>query len=472
MSMGKENMRFRPGDTVVVDTSALLIEGVSLLSSLRGVCLVIPSVVVSELEANRGKPTVGFLAREWLNLLESLRLEHGKDLVTDGVPYQGVIIRLEPNHKNQGSLPKHLQDGSVDSTVLAVAVNLHAELFQGQDDNSSRLVLLTNDTPMKIHALYVGIDSVSASEPEVTPFTGRVPVHISEDDFCEVSGNEDKLMDMVSARVREDMVVPPNCVLDVFISGQFVASFLWVNNTIRPITLKERASNVVARNMEQSVAVQYLKLPSVFVPVVSLAGGAGCGKTLLTLATGLEQVKAGDYKKVLVFRSLHELGKGQEMGFLPGSVDEKMAPWAGAIDDALEVIARHQKRSRKISTPTEQKIIVDKIVEQYREIVEVSPITYLRGRSISDTFMVIEEAQNFSRREILNILSRAGAGTKVVLTWDATQVDSKYILPGDHAEVWKVVDSLKGSELFTHVCLEQSQRSPVAQLSADILRSL
>lgn len=474
MSILMANVNIAPaqGDIVVADTSSLLIEGVALLSSLMGTTLVIPAVVVSELEANRAKASVGFLAREWLNLLESLRIQCGNSLVADGAEYAGVTVRVEPNHRSQTSLPEHLRTGSADSTVLAVARNI------AEESEDSSVFLLTNDTPMKIHALYISIPCISASQQKIETFSGYVDVPVSDEDYQRLASDQDALRDFLRDYADDSADVPPNCVLRL-VSDDGVDlkhSAIRIAGNVIAVPNKTRVMNIVARSQEQNIALAYLGAPAQDVPIVSLAGGAGCGKTLLTLASGVDAVKKGEYKNVLVFRSLHELGQGQEMGFLPGAVEDKMAPWAGAINDALEVIARNQKGARGAAKngAGSQRVSeqVAKNVAHYQEIVEVSPITYLRGRSISDTFMVIEEAQNFSRREILNILSRAGEGTKIVLTWDANQVDSKYILPGDNAQVWKVVDNLKHSPLFSHVSLRESQRSAVAQLSADILQNL
>ena len=204
-------------------------------------------------------------------------------------------------------------------------------------------------------------------------------------------------------------------------------------------------------------------MPASQVPIVSLGGSAGTGKTLVAVATGINELKY-HYDKIIVFRSLHELGQGQEIGFLPGDVNDKMAAWSGAVFDAIDVIAS-KGRSKTQGKPDDNKI------KKYKEMVEIAPITFLRGRSLARTFMILEEAQNFSRNEILNILSRAGEGSKVVLTFDAAQVDNRFLQSGKHADIWSVVDSLKDSDLFAHITLKQTERSEVAELAASILEN-
>lgn len=162
------------------------------------------------------------------------------------------------------------------------------------------------------------------------------------------------------------------------------------------------------------------------------------------------------------------MGQGQEMGFLPGNVDEKMAAWAGAILDALDVIAGANKTIRRKSGGHADTALQEE-AKRLREMIEISPITYLRGRSLANTYIVLEEAQNFSRNEILNILSRVGEGSKVVLTFDAAQVDNKFLQTGPKSDIWSVIDDLKNSDLFAHITLLKTERSRVAELASTIL---
>ena len=160
------------------------------------------------------------------------------------------------------------------------------------------------------------------------------------------------------------------------------------------------------------------------------------------------------------------MGQGQEMGFLPGTIEDKMAPWAGAIDDALESIATISNESKNKSISKEN---INKEKEKLYEFIEVQPITYLRGRSISNAILIIEEAQNFSSSELLHILSRAGKDSKIILTFDAAQVDNKYLRSGQNADVWKLIDQLKDKGVAAHITLKKTERSKIAEVASAIL---
>jgi len=457
--------------TVIADTSALLIRGTDLLRSLPAAHLVIPAIVVKELEGKRTSPTVGFLARDWLRLLESLRIQYGSELakgvaIPEEFTAEKIILSIEPNHSSQTTLPKQLQDGSNDSTILAVA----AAFNKNEEDHRDRVALISNDVPMRIHStLEVGIPAYEISSATIEaaqPFSGRVQIEIEDDQVDEVFRDKDelnisKLRPLIEEALGDKV---SRAVLDIVHDGKILKTVLYSDASGSIVSLPRegnRAMRISPRTDEQRVAMSYLLKTADELPIVSVAGSAGTGKTLLTIAAGLEGVKKKQYQRVLVFRSLHEMGVGQEMGFLPGGVDDKMGPWSGAVMDSLEVIARGTKKSS--TPPTKEEI------DKLKADVEVSPISYLRGRSITDTFMVLDEAQNFSRNELLNILSRAGEGTKVVFLFDADQVDNRFLQTGPRADVWSVIDSLKSSELFGHVTLKTTERSAVAELASSLL---
>lgn len=460
---------------VVADTSSLLMAGVGLLTVLPECQLVIPAIVVSELERKRTHPTLGFLAREWLRLLEDLRVEYGQKL-SKGVShaeYPEITICVEPNHSNQSNLPGHLQDKSNDSTVLAVARNLSDE----NRDTPELVVILSNDIPMRLKAtldLNLGAFEFNATQiVGAKPFDGRYVVEVTEDEF--IGDGTDKISkadkDLILSRLPKD--VSSSAFVEVRLEDSdhaepFIYSYSSGNKNLTRVVRKQKVSGIIGKTVEQDVALSYLRKSADEVPIVSLGGGAGTGKTLITLAAGLEGLTNNTYQKVIVFRSLHEMGMGQEMGFLPGGVSEKMDAWAGAVYDAIDVLAA-TKRSVKNKSETFKEEALKTEVARLRAMVEVSPITYLRGRSLANTYIVLEEAQNFSRSEILNILSRAGQGSKIVLTSDAAQVDNKYLQTGKNADIWSVVGTLKNEDLFAHITLNKTERSKVAELASRIL---
>lgn len=475
-----QNESFRAtieGKTIIVDTSSLLNAGIGLLTTLPKCHFVIPAVVSDEIEANRQKAGVGFLAREWINFLDSLLVEFGEELST-GVyhpEFPDVLISIEPNHSSQKTLPEHLQNGSNDSTVLAVANNLIVDTKNKH--NTKNVILMSNDTPMRLKATLdlkiKAIDFNASTIIGAKPFDGRYDVEVTAEDLNGKAFSDnvkDSLLSHLDKWILEQLPkdVSNHAIVRLTLKDtDKIAEFVLHNGVIGYAKRKNRVQNIVGRTIEQDIAYDYLLKPAEELPIVSLGGPAGTGKTLVALSAGIEGLRKRQYQKIIAFRSLHEMGQGQEMGFLPGGVDEKMEAWAGAVFDAIDALAQAAKVKKKSDDPHGTAVKTE--VENLRGMVEVAPITYLRGRSLANTYIILEEAQNFSRSEILNILSRAGEGSKIVLTWDADQVDNKYIHPGKKADIWSVVETLKSEDLFAHISLKKTERSKVAELASRIL---
>lgn len=464
-------VNFFEGKTVITDTSSLLMEGVNLLQYLPNCNLVIPSIVVSELENKRTHSTLGFLAREWINLLEDLRLKFGIKL-REGVKIPNlkneISLKIEPNHRNQKSLPEHLQNGSADSTILAVAKNISDEI------GLEKVVILSNDTPMRLHAtldLDLSAHEFISNYIFEKPFNGVLDIKIKDEEYSKLiekplysSFMSNFIMGKLDNNKIKGLLI--NIVLES--NKEIVDSYILINgNKLTQVKRKNKAKGIVGKTIEQDVAIEFLKTSPSELPITSLGGSAGTGKTLLAVAVGLDEVSKGHYQKMIVFRSLHEMGKGQELGFLPGDVNEKMRAWAGAVFDALDVISSSKHKPKKVEGNHVEKAKAES--EKLQSMVEISPITYLRGRSLSNSYIILEEAQNFSKNEILNILSRLGHGSKIVLTFDAAQVDNKFLKSGKNADVWSVIELLKESELFAHITLNKTERSKVAELASKIL---
>jgi PhoH-like ATPase len=212
------------------------------------------------------------------------------------------------------------------------------------------------------------------------------------------------------------------------------------------------AFGVHGRSAEQRIALDLLLDPSV--GIVSMGGRAGTGKSALALAAGLETVvERRQHKRVIVFRPLYAVG-GQQLGYLPGSEGEKMAPWAQAVFDTLGALVGQD--------------VIDEVLG--RNMLEVLPLTHIRGRSLHDAFVVVDEAQSLERGVLLTVLSRIGAGSRVVLTHDVAQRDNLRV--GRHDGVAAVIEALKGHPLFAHVTLTRSERSPIAALVTEMLEDL
>src|SRR5690606_4291754 len=207
---------------------------------------------------------------------------------------------------------------------------------------------------------------------------------------------------------------------------------------------------VSGRSAEQRVAIDYLTHEDI--PIVSLGGTAGTGKTVLALAAGVEQVLDSErpYEKIIVFRTLHAVG-GQELGYLPGTEEEKMSPWVAAVYDALEGFLPKSK--------------IEKLKREHK--IEVLPLTHIRGRTLNNAFVIVDEAQNLERSVLLTALTRIGRGSKIVLTHDIAQRDNLRV--GRHDGIYEVVQRLRGEKLFAHVALKKSERSAVSELVARVL---
>ncbi len=421
--------------TYVLDTSVLLADPRSLIRFDEH-AVVLPIVVLMELEAKRNHPELGWAARHALRQLEQLRLMHGSLIEPLPVNSQGGTLRVELNHQSTGGLPPAMASDNNDHRILAVAHNLAGE---GHD-----VTVVTKDLPLRLKASIVGLDAEEyrnelASD---TSWTGFVELDVDRvviDDLF-----EERVVDLSDARQ-----LPCNTGIALHAGSQSALGRVHEDKRLHLVRGERSLFDVVGRSAEQRIAVDVLADPSV--GIVSLGGNAGTGKSVLALAAGLDaMLEQRTHKRILVFRPLFAVG-GQDLGYLPGDRDEKMTPWAGAVFDALESIAGPA--------------VVDEVLG--RNLLEVLPLTHIRGRSLTDTFVVIDEAQNLERPVLLTALSRLGEGSRVVLTHDIAQRDNLRV--GRHDGIASVIDTLRGHPLFAHVTLARSERSAVAALVTSLL---
>jgi PhoH-like ATPase len=218
---------------------------------------------------------------------------------------------------------------------------------------------------------------------------------------------------------------------------------------IRLVRGEKEAFGLRGRSAEQRIALDLLMDEEI--GIVSLGGRAGTGKSALALCAGLELVmERRAHRKVVVFRPLYAVG-GQELGYLPGSENDKMQPWAQAVFDTLSAVASPQ--------------VIEEVIA--RGMLEVLPLTHIRGRSLHDSFVIVDEAQSLERNVLLTVLSRLGTNSRVVLTHDVAQRDNLRV--GRHDGIAAVIETLKGHPLFAHVTLTRSERSPIAALVTEVL---
>ena len=420
--------------TYVLDTSVLLSDPAALLAFADN-DVVLPIVVLTELESKRHHPELGWAARTALRSLERLREEHGS--LTEALPMgdQGGTVRVEINHKDDTRIPEPLREAnSNDHRILTVAANLL--------DEGAEVVLVTQDLPLRLRAGVIGMDAVEYR-------------HTDDDldwrGIVELDVRGDVIDTMYSDRVAdipEAAGLPVHTGVILGAPGQSALGRVAEDGRVRMINEKE-LFGARGRNAEQRIALDLLADDSI--GIVSLGGPAGTGKSVLALAAGLDAVmEKRTARRVLIFRPLYAVG-GQDLGFLPGTEDEKMRPWTDAVNDALHAIA--------------SKNAIDEIVRQ--EIIEVLPLTHIRGRTLSDSFVIIDEAQNLERSVLLTALSRLGENSRVVLTHDVAQRDNLRV--GRHDGIASVIASLRDHPLFAHISLVKSERSAIAALVSETL---
>jgi len=421
--------------THVLDTSVLLADP-GCLGRFHEHAIVLPIVVLTELEAKRDHPELGWAAREALRVLERLRLEHGS--LTDPFPVNedGGTLRVELNHQDTRGLPAALTTANNDHRILAVAHNLAAE---GHD-----VVVVTKDLPLRLKASIVGLDAdeYRNEQGRDTGWTGFVEVEADTEVIDELF--EERTVDLAATRD-----LPCHAGVALTNGSQSALGRVHADKRVHLITGERALFDVRGRSAEQRVAIDILADPEI--GIVSLGGRAGTGKSVLALAAGLEAVlEQGTHSRVMVFRPLYAVG-GQDLGFLPGDRDEKMGPWGAAVLDALHALAGRE--------------VVEEVLA--RDLLEVLPLTHIRGRSLTDAFVVIDEAQNLERGVLLTALSRLGEGSRVVLTHDVGQRDNLRV--GRHDGITAVIEALTGHPLFAHVTLARAERSPVAALVTRVL---
>jgi PhoH-like ATPase len=421
--------------TYVLDTSVLLADPWA-FGRFDEHEVVLPLVVIIELEGKRHHPELGWAAREALRHLEDLRLRYGSLLQPMPSNDQGGTLRVELNHQETSGLPTALHTESNDHRILAVARSL---VNEGRD-----VVVVTKDLPLRLKASIVGL---AADEYRSEMAVDEAWSGVAE---LDVPGPlVDELFEAHVVDLEGAQELPVNTGLVLHAGRQSGLARLHEDKRAHLVKADRALFDVRGRSAEQRIALDLLADPGV--GIVSLGGPAGTGKSVLALAAGLDSVlETRRHHRVVVFRPIYAVG-GQDLGFLPGTEAEKMAPWGAAVTDALEAIASQE--------------VIDEVFS--RGVLEVLPLTHIRGRSLTDSFVIIDEAQNLERGVLLTALSRIGQGSRVVLTHDVAQRDNLRV--GRHDGIASVIQTLKGHPLFAHVTLTRPERSPVAALVTQVL---
>jgi PhoH-like ATPase len=443
----------------VLDTSVLLADP-GAITRFDEHEVVLPVVVITELEAKRHHPELGYFARQALRYLDDLRVEYGRLDADLPVGELGGTVRVELNHADASVLPAGMRGapghggpggppgiapsspglaerlGDNDTRILSVARSLAAE---GND-----VVLVSKDLPLRVKAASIGLPAQEyrGGLPADSGWTGMAEVAVTKAEI-------DELYASGSAECEAARDLPCHTGLVLASAGCSALGRVRPDKSVKLVRGDREAFGLRGRSAEQRVALDLLRDPEV--GIVSLGGRAGTGKSALALCAGLEAVmERRQHRKVLVFRPLYAVG-GQELGYLPGSEADKMNPWAQAVYDTLSAVTTQD--------------VIDEVLA--RDMFEVLPLTHIRGRSLHDAFVIVDEAQSLERGVLLTVLSRIGAGSRVVLTHDIAQRDNLRV--GRHDGVVAVIEKLKGHPLFAHVTLVRSERSPIAALVTDLL---
>ncbi len=422
--------------TYVLDTSVLLADP-GALARFAEHEVVVPITVIGELETKRDHPELGYFARAALRSLDDIRLKYGRLDQEIKINSEGGTLSVELNHTDLSSMPHgFLRDGTNDSRILAIAKNLMSD---GKD-----VVLVTKDLPLRVKASSVGVEAEEylAELVSNSGWTGIVELSVG-------SSVIDDLYASDFADHEEAHALPIHTGVVLHSDRASALARVTPDKRLQLVRGDRTAFGLHGRSAEQRIALDLLLDPEI--GIISMGGRAGTGKSALALCAGLEAVmERRAHKKIIIFRPLYPVG-GQELGYLPGSEGEKMSPWAQAVFDTLGAL---------VSQP-----IIDEIIS--RGLIEVLPLTHIRGRSLHDSFVIVDEAQSLERGVLLTVLSRIGQGSRVVLTHDVGQRDNLRV--GRHDGVVAVVETLKGHPLFAHITLTRSERSAIAALVTEML---
>ena len=451
----------------ILDTNVLLYDPQALFQFEEN-NLYIPITVIEEIDRfKKNMDETGRNARQVSRILDGLR-DHGQLASGVSLPDGGTLRVVMYQPGMMANLPPELHGDKADNLILAVAMHI-------RNGGKTPTILITKDTNLRIKAdtmklraedyehgkiafeeLYSGFAACPAAREMIDMFydNGRfVP-----GDNCKFSPNQGVLY--------SDSGSPSHSALGRFDAGENAVVLL------NPDLVKG-VWGIRSRNREQQFALDLLLNDEI--QIVTLVGKAGTGKTLLALAAGLQKTAEENvYNRMLVSRPVYPMGK--DLGFLPGDIQEKLSPWMQPIFDNMELLLRDNgaydgKRLKSRGKVAEKS--AGQLNSSYKELIEmgimeIEPLTYIRGRSLPNQYMIVDEAQNLTPHEVKTILTRAGEGTKIVLTGDPYQIDNPYVDASSNGLTY-VVDKFRGERIAGHVTLNKGERSALAELAANLL---
>ena len=436
--------------TYVIDTSVYLTDHTSINNFGRS-DIIVPLKVLEEIDKHKKRQdSVGNNARSIVRTFDSLR---EKGSLQEGVSLGDKRGRLYVKGYDSNYIPDDLDRKNADHIIIATALTLR------EQEPERNIILVTRDIQLRVicdslglacegynsdqvvetaEGLYDGLTEFYVEDRIIDDFYAKQPVFV-----------DDLLTDGVPLHNNQFIMMKS----DFDEKKTALAFFKWYDKPVRHITdNKGGIWGVIPRNKEQRFALDMLMNPNI--PLVSVVGKAGCGKSLLCLAAGLEQVLAAEstYKRLIVARPVQPMGK--DIGFLPGDLNDKLLPWLMPIQDNLQFLMGDDKAA----------------LELYVEkgTIEIEALTYIRGRSIANAYILIDEAQNLSAHEIKTIITRVGENTKIVFTGDVEQIDNVYVDATSNGLSY-VVEKMKDQEVSGHITLKKGERSLLASIASKIL---
>lgn len=432
----------------VLDTNVILYDPQSIFKFGKHT-VYIPLVVVEEIDRfKRDQNENGRNARQFSRFIDELR---SKGSVAEGVPLDNggkLVIAVSMAYK--GTHHEIIDLSKPDNLILSTALHM------SEAGNDVRLI--TKDINLRVKADVVGIHAEDYGNQSVTLdelYTGRKTLEVTAKELQEYEKSKflpREALEMENIFPNEYFLLVDKNNNRYRMTGRYDVK---KNGLVPLISMREGVWGIFPKNIEQQFALDALLNDDI--KLVTLVGKAGTGKTLLAIAAGLEMtISRESYSRLLVSRPVQPMGK--DLGFLPGDVNEKLAPWMQPIFDNMDFLFGHYRTG---SSPSWEELI-------NQGLLHVEPLTYIRGRSIPGQYLIVDESQNLSPHEVKTIVTRAGEGTKIVLTGDCEQIDSPYLDSVNNGLAY-CVERLKVNEIIAHASLVIGERSPLSELASQLL---
>jgi len=400
--------------------------------------VVIPICVLDELDnAKTRADEVGRNARLVTRTLDELR---SSGSLSEGVKLNESLIRVELNFS--GNIPDGLSVDKMDNRILSTAIGLK--------NSGKNVIVVSKDINLRVKCDVYGIEAQDYNRDRIAEnaeliYGGVQKIFVDSKIIDELYVNKKIEIKDFNGYLNQFVVIKSNSQENHVAIGKYIG-----NDTIIPIKQVKDLFGICARNAEQRMAIDLLLDPNI--NLVTLIGSAGTGKTLLAIAAAMHHISGIGkiYDRVLISRPIQPMGK--DIGFLPGSLDDKLKPWMLPIFDNLDFLLGTDYQSTNM----------------YDNLIQVEPLTYIRGRSIPKSFMIVDEAQNLSKNEIKTIITRMGEKSKIVFTGDVQQIDNTYLTSVDNG-LSIAVEKFKEYSIAGHITLLKGERSELANLAAKIL---